>query len=397
MNARMIRRLVVCTGLAVAVASHMAVRGAGAQELFYQAYEEGIRAFEAGQLDVAAQRMRRALELDSAQNRQKRFYGMTFRPYIPEFYLGLIAARQKEYQRALDYFQRIEQAGLLRKGDRDYERLIAARTTAQNSLTSAPAVAANEPPPVGPPPPPTTTSPPTSDGPGRGSSGRPGTEPPAVARVEEPKTAPTPAPPPVRVETPPAAPPPNAGAAASLRADFDAQLQQRQYEQAWTTAGRMSAADGRPAYGQARSAIKRDLQDQIASGNLREADRLLAVARRTIKDDADLARFTQAIGDRRRISSAERQALTLLLRGEYQQSIDIAAPLAKEKKASGRLIFYMACSHAGLALLSRDDSASRLKTARDLFAQTAPDAGLAGAHARYISPRILEALGASAR
>ena len=133
MKARMIRRVGMCTTLVVAMSSQIAVRRAGAQELFYQAYEEGIRAFDAGQLDVAAQRMRRALELDSAQNRQKRFYGMTFRPYIPEFYLGLIAARQKEYQRALDYFQRIEKAGLLRKGDKDYERLIAERAAAADS------------------------------------------------------------------------------------------------------------------------------------------------------------------------------------------------------------------------------------------------------------------------
>ena len=218
-----------------------------------------------------------------------------------------------------------------------------------------------------------------------------------MARVEEPKPAPPPPPPPVRVEPPPTVPPANAAAAASLRADFDAQLQQRPYEQAWTTAGRMSAADGKPAYAQARAAIKRDVQDQLASGNLREADRLLAVARRTIKDDADLTRFTQTIGDRRKVFSAERQALTLLLKGEYQQSIAVAEPLAKEKKASGRLFFYMACSHAGIALLSREDAASQLKAARDLFAQAGADAGLASAHARYISPRILEALRAQAR
>jgi tetratricopeptide (TPR) repeat protein len=396
MNAQMIRRLVVCAGLAVAMFSQAAVRRAGAQELFYQAYEEGIKAFEAGQLDLAARRLQRALELDSAQSRQKRFYGMTFRPYVPEFYLGLIAARQKQYQRALDYFQRVEKAGLLRKGDKEYERLIAERTTAQNSLTSAPAVAANEPPPGRPPPPATPEPPPPSDGRGRGSvaSGdRPNTEPPVTARVEEPKAAPPPAAPAGRVETPPpAVPPANAGAAAGLRADFDSQLKQRQYEQAWTTAGRMSAGDARPAYAQARAAIKRDLQDQMASGDLREADRLLGVARRTMKDDADLARFTQTLGDRRRVSTAERQSLTLLLEGEYQQSIALAEPLAKEKKASPRLLFYLACSHAGIALLSKEDAAAQLKAARELFAQTGSDAGIASAHARYISPRILEAL-----
>lgn len=159
----------------------------------------------------------------------------------------------------------------------------------------------------------------------------------------------------------------------------------------------MSAAEARPAYAQARSAIKRDVQDQLTAGNLREADRLLAVARRTMKDDADLGRLAQTLGDRRKVSAAERQALTLLLKGDYRQSIDIAEPLAKEKQASPRLIFYMACSHAGIALLSKDDSASHLKTARDLFAQTASDGRLAAAHARYISPHILDALGASAR
>jgi tetratricopeptide (TPR) repeat protein len=388
-------RACVCAFLVAAMLG-LPARMAGAQELFYQAYEEGLKAFDAGQLDLAARRMQRALEIDSNQSRQKRFYGMTFRLYIPEFYLGLIAARQKQYQRALDYFQKIEKAGLLRKGDKDYERLIAERTTAQNALTAAPVVAANEPPARQPSPP----APPPPSQPERGApppGDKPTAEPPRVARIEEPAPPPAPVPGP-RVETPPpAAPPANAGNAAALRSDFDSQLQQHQYEQAWAIAGRMSAADGRAAYAQARTAIKRDVQDQLTSGNLREADRLLGVARRTIKDDADLTRLTQTLGDRRKVTSAERQALTLLLKGDYRQSIDIGEPLAKEKKASPRLLFYMACSHAGLSLLSKDDSASQLKTARDLFAQTTSETGLAAAHARYISPHILEALGAPAR
>jgi hypothetical protein len=157
----------------------------------------------------------------------------------------------------------------------------------------------------------------------------------------------------------------------------------------------MGAAEGKPAYDEARAAIKRDLQGQINSGGLREADRLLEIARRTIKDDADVRRLAQSLGDRRRVSTAERQVLTLLIKGDYRQSIDAAAPLAKEKKASQRLLFYMACSHAGIALLSTEDSASHLQTARELFAQTSTDPGLAAAHARYISPHILETLRAA--
>jgi len=57
----------------------------------------------------------------------------------------------------------------------------------------------------------------------------------------------------------------------------------------------------------------------------------------------------------------------------------------------------MACSHAGIALLSRTDAAAQLKTARDLFAQAGAAAGIAPADLRYISPHIVDALRDTAR
>lgn len=383
-------RLGMAVVLLTAVLSY--VQAVVGQELFYQVYEEGIKAFDAGQLDLAAQRFDRALQLDSAQNRQKRYYGMTFRPYIPEFYLGLIAVRQKQYQRALDLFGRVEKAGLLRKGDKDYERLIAERTTASNAAASATAVAANtQPPPARTPTPPPPTAQPSDTGARTADTGagRIPPQPPAVAKVEEPvNVVPPPSPPPRTEPVPPAAPP----ASPDVRTKFDALVRQRDYEQAWSVAGQMGAGAG-SAYTQARAALGKDIQDRVASGDIREAERLLGMAGRVMKGDRDVARFTQLVNDGRASLAAERQAFTLLLKGDYRQSIDVGTALATEKKASRRLLFYMACSHAGMALESpKNDSADHIKAARDLYTRATADPAITSAHARYISPQILQLL-----
>ena len=180
-----------------------------------------------------------------------------------------------------------------------------------------------------------------------------------------------------------------------LRAKFDDLLRQRDYEQAWTVAGQMGAQSS-SAYTQTRAALGKDLQNRVGSGDFREADRLLGVAGRLYKGDRDVARYTQIVSDGRAVLTAERQALMLLLKGEYRQSIEIATPLANQKKASRRLLFYMACSHAGLALESTGD-VDQTKTARDLFSSVASETALVSAHAPYISPQIMEFLRGTSR
>src|SRR5215831_16426700 len=62
-----------------------------AQNLFYEAYDRGIKAYNAGDLPTAARMFERALQLDPKQARRKRFQGMVFRDYLPDYYLALIS------------------------------------------------------------------------------------------------------------------------------------------------------------------------------------------------------------------------------------------------------------------------------------------------------------------
>jgi len=45
---------------------------------------------------------------------------MTFSPYFPEYYLARISFREKRFDLAIQYFDRMEKAGLIRSGDPEY-------------------------------------------------------------------------------------------------------------------------------------------------------------------------------------------------------------------------------------------------------------------------------------
>jgi hypothetical protein len=398
---------------------------ASAQEIFYQVYEDGIKAFTAGDLPLAERKFMRALELDGRQSRQKRYYGVVFKPYIPEYYLGLIAIRQQQYQRGIEYLARVEKSGLLKKGDAEFPTLESQRQVAQDGLRPASntAVAANSVPPSAPTgdrsrvpssSPPQTTSEPTRalapQNPASSSASNttipPLTTPqpnPGASTADAaivPETRPTPAA--AAAAAAPITPPSAVTTTNQLQDDIGRLLARREYEPAWRQAvglNRTAAetAMGREQRARVRTAMVRDVKEQMSRPDLAEADRLLETLARLDQRDGEVTGLMQRVRDLRVILSAEREALSHLLKGEYPETVRVASQLIDNHQESPRLLFYAACGHAALALVEGDDRTTHSQRAHELFSRATLSGPAFQNEERYISPNILQLLRGSSR
>src|SRR6476469_7118916 len=132
-SAHMITRWVALGLLMAALFVGTASRVA-AQNRFYDAYAQGESAYRAGNLAEAERLFRRAFELDSDQSRHKRFTGMQFGVYIPEYYLGLICARTNRPDEALRLFNDVAAKGLIGAKDPEYATFTSQRSSATTAV-----------------------------------------------------------------------------------------------------------------------------------------------------------------------------------------------------------------------------------------------------------------------
>lgn len=322
------------------------------QDLFYDAYERGRAAFDAGNLALARQMFERAMTLDSRQSRQKRFSGMTFRPYFPEFYLGRISYRERQYEQAIQYFDRLEQAGLIKAGDPEHATLTAERQAAAKARTTLAATATTQaavPPPAAAPP---TTAPPSA------------TAPAASAPPREPSPPSQPGVPAGNQPVPSIAEPVTTTA-------------RRDPPQVATEAPRSTTAPvGPPSTAPPRA-------------NPPATERPGADADRSIE-----ARPPQTTAnDRQALARAERGAFADLLRGEYRKVVEGTAPLVDAGRGTPRLLFYAACGRAAQSLTAPADArAALVADARRLFQRARTNGASFSRDEAYISPAILAVL-----
>ena len=114
------------------------------------------------------------------------------------------------------------------------------------------------------------------------------------------------------------------------------------------------------------------------------------------------ASTTPAPTERKPVSEADRLAragLRAFYRAEYDKALEAFSRIPKS--ASGglpreRVVFYMACSTAAMALLEGAKGRPRLQQARELFQQSQPDRNPFTLDRKYISPEIIGALEATA-
>lgn len=106
-----------------------------AADLWYDAYESGVRAFQSGNLQLAEQKLKAALKAQPTQGRRIKAYGTKFIRYMPEYYLGLINIRQGRYPEGLKQLESAQASRLVGPSDPEYNELKTAAQLAQERLT----------------------------------------------------------------------------------------------------------------------------------------------------------------------------------------------------------------------------------------------------------------------
>lgn len=394
-------RRLLCLMAMAAMCALMSARPALAQDRFYEAYTDGVRAFKSGDLAGARALFERALELDSRQSRNKLFYGRRYEEYLPEYYLALISIREKQLDRARAYQESLQRAGLVKPGDAYHKTL-----TAQLSAAATPPPAPPPAKPAGPTtaePRPADPRPPAAD-PGAGNKpSTPAPEekpaPPPAKEPERPAPAPPAAPP-----TPPTADPPSTakpGSAADWRRisdQIDQLLAGGEFERAWAEARRASALPGGAGQGaglgrRVRDRVVATAEAQLRDRQLTRASQTVSVLDRIAPGSAEAARLRQQIEDGRVLAGVEREALKNLLMGNYQTVVEMTRRLIDSRRASGRVLFYAACSRAGLSLVAPADGRQELQAeARQLFAEATRSGPAFAKEETYVSPEILALL-----
>ena len=410
---------------------------AAAQLAWARDYDDGVELFKKGTNDaLAEQKLIQAREHPRApdQSRKATWSSTYIKPFIPDYYLGLIAERRGEYAKAQRLLEGAIKQGLVTPGDRaDYAAATASLQRARDG--EARLASASRPPPIETKPssvqPPQTASNPPSAPQPSGPLTLPSSS--ATATAVRPPPNPNPAatvtPPPITPAT--ATPQPQAPAEpawlASFRRAMDASrlsLSRGRYAEARST---LSAARGLAGTGATReAAASRDAADslgrEIDAAQSAAASRLVERARTAIRRKEIDTAVTQvaaletlspghvAIGELRNgidrlrgelrgmadLARVERMGVKLFLSGNYKDS---AAELERAVEAgvtSPRIYLFLASSHAAQALLAPEaERPALVEEARRTYALAKPgESGLA-MDRRFISPSILKLLSGS--
>lgn len=91
--------------------------------LWYQLYDNGVRAAESGDWPAAITALEAARTSGPAPGRRVLFQGDRVDTYNPDYYLGRAYAATGRYAEAEAAFARVETLGLIRQGDREYRDL----------------------------------------------------------------------------------------------------------------------------------------------------------------------------------------------------------------------------------------------------------------------------------
>ncbi len=395
---------------------------AGAQQAWVKAYEDGVEAFQKGNDALAESKLLEAREKGPKQSRRHNFSSVVYRPFIPDFYLGVIYARTGRHGKAQEFLERALRDELVKQDDRanfalansslqkirDDQTRLAANTTTRPTPPVTPPVA----PPVTPP----ANNPPANNPPANNTT----TPPPANTNTQKPaNTLPnnTVTPPVVR---PPVTPPANVDPPwlAAFRRSMEAagaSLRQSQYAEARNN---LASAERYPLDAARRTeaaALRRDID---AAQNL-AAQRLIEDATTAIRQKnvdaastqvarletlspghtslpglrSGIERLRGALQGAQRVGAVERRGVRLFLSGNYQQSADELDRAVGSGVTSPRIYLFLASSRAALALLApQAEKDALVSAARRHYELAKPAAATLAADQKFISPSIQKLL-----
>jgi hypothetical protein len=391
---------------------------AGAQPAWAKLYDDGVKEFNKGNYALAEQKLMEARSNDRAPKRQRRdhaFSSVDYRPYIPDYYLGLIAARQGKHAQAKALLEgAIRQQLVTPKERADF-------AAAQDAIATATAALA---------PPPTggggkpggntgggTTGGPT--GGGTTGGGKPNVDTTPDVRITErtgdgggtklPGGGGTPGPPPP--------PPPPAWLAGFQQAMGDARraLGQQRYTEARSNATLARTRAGDAQRQQEADGLRREIEVALTTEGNRLANNARAAIRRkdietastqvaaleTLSPDhpaiAEVRNQIEAVRGALQgaaaLAQVERMGVKLFLSGNYKQSADELQRGINRGVKSARIYLFLASSTAAQALLASQDARPALENlARQHYRQATANGDALDNEQRFISPSILELL-----
>jgi hypothetical protein len=402
--------------LALILAAVLALpASAVAQVEWARDYEQALDAFKKGNDPLAEQKFREARDHKRApkQSRNANYYSLVYKPFIPDFYLGVIAARTGRYALAQQLLENALANKLVVEADRaEFQLATASLQRARDEQTRLASNVRPDPPTVTPP---ATATPPKIQ------------QPPPTTTTATPisPVTPTPSSNTGGAVTPTPVRPPPANTDPAWLADFRramnasrTSLNQRRYAEARRN---LAAATGVPLDA-ARREEAETLRREIDSAQNVAAAQVVERARQAIRrKDAtaaaaevaslrDLSPGHVAIGEltrginsltegldrTARLATAERTGVKLFLSGQYKQAADILEQAVNQSLTSPRVHLFLASSRGAQALLAPQDQRQALvDAARKHYALAKPGAGTLTADERFISPSILKLLKSS--
>jgi hypothetical protein len=303
------------------------------QKRWFELYDEAIQHVRRSEWSLAETKLQQAKKGGPGPGRTVLRYGMLRDDYFPDFYLGVVYLNTNRPKEALQQFQ-LARSQKLNVQDKEFVTIADFEARARDAQR----LAAND-----------TEKP------------RPPAVVPAPADTVKPEVA-------KPVETPAAPPPTPAAAPAAPDLSADRKRLESQFEQ---------AIQGRNV-GAARSAL-------VELQKVQPDQKIVATYTARINSlDRDI-----------RLATSERSAMRLFFSGNYQQTVAALNAIESELGAplSPRGYFYRACGLAAQALRTTQVDSKALTEARRQYAEAMKSRQVLVPDRRYVSPRILQALG----
>ena len=374
--------------------------GAGAQQAWVKAYEDGVELFEKGGNDaLAEQKLVEAREKGPKQARRHNYSSVVFRPFIPDFYLGLIYVRTGRLKQGQDLIERALRDQLVKPDDKTFALAQASLQRARDEQTRLASNATTRPNPPDVVKPPVTTAPPPT----------------ANTSVTPTNTINSVTPPPVRPNPPANTEPTWLAAYRGSMEAARASLRQSRYAEARTNLASAANLAGDNARRQEAALLGREIETAQNIESQRVVDRARAAIGTKNVDAAvaqvvalealapqhaalpelrtSIERLRGALRGTADLVNVERLGVKLFLSGQYKESAAQLERAVGSGVRSPRIYLFLASSRAAQALLApASDKPKLVEEARRLYALAKPGAGTLTADQRFISPTILELL-----
>jgi len=336
------------------------------QKRWYDLYDEARQHVQRQEWGPAEQKLLEAKKSGPAPGRNVLRYGMLRDDYFPDYYLGIVYLNTNRPKEAQTQFQ-LARTQKINAQDREFQPISSFEARASQEITRLASA--------------------TPAGPGgtTPASGGGGTSPASGGGTPTGPAVPTPA---QRFD--------------DLLAQARESLRQKNYVAARNSVtqaialnvdrGRADAVTREIQQAQTIDALESAIQNRDVSASRTALAELQKLAPNANRDAGYTARI-DAIERTIRLTDSERTAMRAFFAGNYPQTIAVLNEVAKAGPLSPRGYFYRACGLAAVAIRGPVVDAKGLAQARREYAEALKQRQAIADDRRYISPRILQALG----